>query len=293
MAIYQTTKARKGGSVVYPGRDIVFLLPSLLGFLIFYVIPLLLSLYHATVESAFIPRFVGVKNIQTILHNRFYQLALTNSLLLVLAVPLCLVALSLPLALSMRRLPVLRPFQSVFLAPAFLPSAAIAMIWGLIFSKEGSAAQFLAGIGGLPPGMTVEWLALFALAVWKNIGIASVLMMGALSALDAELENAAALDGANRVKRFVYIVFPQLKPAIMFTLIYAVMSSMRLYREAYLLYGSYPGNSVYLIQHYMNNHFIKLNYQYMASGSMMLAVMISLGMLPLMRVMRHFSEEDR
>lgn len=52
--------------------------------------------------------------------------------------------------------------------------------------------------------------------------------------------------------------------------VFGASQALKIYREAYLLYGEYPPNSVYLLQHYMNNHFYKLNYQRIASASLLL-----------------------
>ncbi len=287
--IYRSPKRK---SVVYPLKDCYLLIPGLLGFLMFYVIPFAVSAYHAVVESAFRPTFVGLKNFGTVLQNAYYQLALKNSMILAVSLPLCLIVVAMLLALIMRRNPLVRPLQSMFLFPAFVPSSAIASIWSLLFSKQNHLVVLLNYSGGMiNNSFNGEWLSLFTLAVWKNLGMILVLVMGAFLTLDEELEQAAALDGANSVKRFFCIVFPQLKPMLMFVLVYAIMCSMRLFREAYLLYGAYPREPVYLVQHYMNNHFSKLNYQNLSSGAILLASIIAIVMLPLLKMMRHYSEE--
>lgn len=85
-----------------------------------------------------------------------------------------------------------------------------------------------------------------------------------------DIQEAAALDGAKAVQRFEYIVFPWLRPTLLFGVILAGAQGLRIYRETYLLYGEYPQDSVYFLQHYMNNHFYKLNYQRIASAALLL-----------------------
>lgn len=282
----------KGRSALYPAKDRWLLLPGLCGFLCFYIIPFGISIHHATIQSAFIPVFVGLDNFKTIALNPFYQLALKNSFLLAVLLPALIIPSALMLALIMRKFLFLRPLQGVFLFPAFVPSSAVASIWNLFFHKgRGFMVALNYGGGVVNSGLNGEWLSLFTLALWKNLGIPLVLIMGALLTVDEELEQAAALDGANSFKRFTHIVFPQLKPTVMFALVYVVMCSQRLFREAYVLYGEYPSESIYLVQHYMNNHFAKLNYQYLTAGAIGLAFIITIAIVPLFRWMRHFSEE--
>ena len=116
------------------------------------------------------------------------------------------------------------------------------------------------------------------------------MILGTLLSLDGEQEQAAALDGANALERLVYIIFPQLKSTMLFALVYLVMVSQRLFREAYVLYGAYPSESIYMVQHYMNNHFTKLNYPALATGAIVLTVFFMAGLLPLLGLFRHVQE---
>ncbi len=283
---------RQAQNAIYPRKDIALMLPALLGFLGLYVLPLGVSVYHALIKSPFDSTFVGLDNFRAVAQNTYYQLALKNSLILTAFLPVFTVLPALALALAMQQYPWLRSMQGVFLFSAFMPSAAVASIWQLFFAKgRGFVIALSYSNGMLNTGLNGEWLSLFTLALWKNIGIPLVLILGALLATDKELEQAAALDGAGVFRRFVRIVFPQIKPAVLFAVIYVMMCSQRLYREAYVLYGAYPGNSVYLVQHYMNNHFAKLNYQNLSSGAMMLVLVIAVMIVPLFRLMRHYNEE--
>lgn len=279
-------------SVIYPRSDCLLLLPGLFGFLGFYVLPFFVSIYHALVESAFVRDFVGLKNFITVARNAMYQLALKNTLIMAVLMPLCLIVIALLCASMMRLSPFLRRLQSIFLFPSFVTTAAAASIWQLFFasSRDFMVALNYAG-GAFSSSFNGEWVSVFTLSIWRNLGTSLVLVLGAFLMLDEELEQAAALDGANGVRRFFSIVFPQLKPTLMFTLVYAIMCSLRLYKEAYLLYGTYPSEPVYLVQHYMNNHFEKLNYQFLSAGAIMLALIIIAAIVPLLKMMRHFSEE--
>lgn len=282
----------KARSVVYPPSDCWLLLPGLCGFLSFYVIPFGVSIYNSLIGSAFTRVFVGLQNYFIVAKNSLYQLAMKNTLILAVLMPSLLIMAALLCALVMRNSPMLRLLQSNFLFPAFVPTAAAASIWQLFFAKSRDFMVALDYKGGVANSVfNGEWLSVFSMSIWRNFGITLVLVNGAFLMLDEELEQAAALDGANWIQRFCRIVFPQLKPTMMFTLVYVIMCSLRLYKEAYVLYDAYPSESIYLIQHYMNNHFAKLNYQYLSAGAIMLALIIIAAIVPLLKMMRHFSEE--
>ena len=277
----------------YPKRDVLLLLPGLAGFACFYLIPLAASVNYALSESTFSRTFVGLEHFRATFANVYFRIALENSLVLAIALPLCVLPLALLLAMIMRRSALARRLQKIFLLPAFMPASAVAGVWLLIFSKNRNWMAALAFGGPLfHQGHAGEWLCVFSLALWKNIGIPLTLFLGALLSLDLAQEQAAALDGANGLQRFVYIVFPQMKATILFALIYLVMVSQRLFREAYVLYGAYPSESIYLVQHYMNNHFAKLNYPTLASGALVLTVLLAALLLPLLRLFRHAQEES-
>ena len=276
----------------YPKKDVSLLLPALLGFLTFYLIPFIWSFHYAMSDSAFSQNFVGLKNFQETWNNTYYRIALSNSLVFAIALPLCILPLTLLLAMIMRRSAFARKLQKVFLFPAFMPASAIANVWLLIFAK-GRTWMAALSLGGamFHSGHAGEWLCVFTLALWKNIGIPLTLILGSLLTLDVEQEQAAALDGANAFQRFVHIVFPQIKANVLFVLVYLVMVSQRLFREAYVLYGSYPSESIYMVQHYMNNQFTKLNYPSLATGAILLTALIMILMAPLLFAFRHTQEE--
>ena len=84
-----------------------------------------------------------------------------------------------------------------------------------------------------------------------------------------------------------------MKAVMLFALVYLVMVSQRLFREAYVLYGAYPSESIYMVQHYMNNHFARLNYPTLASAAMLLTVFLAGLMLPLLCLFQRAQEGNQ
>lgn len=242
-------------------RLLVAIFPLVSGFGLFYVLPLIGSVWYAFIKSAFDHLFVGLDNFRETLANPYFRLSMKNTLeMILLGVPL-LIAIALLVALFLDsvqgRIPVL--MQAALIMPMLLPSAAVTNVFGKILVENAR-------------------LPLLAVFVWKNTGFMMLIFLAALSAIPQEMYEAAALDGAGGIRRFFSMTMPMISGALMFSGILGIVYNLRLFREAYLLYGAYPEDNVYLLQHYMNNHFYKLNYQSLTSA----AILFALGMMVLL-----------
>ncbi len=233
-------------------------LPFVVGFLLFYILPFASSMRFSLIESTFSSQFVGLQNYAAVLTNSYYRLALMNTLrLIALGVP-AVVGSALILALIASRLGERYALaRAGMILPLLLPSAAVVPAFAKL------SAQHIA-------------LPVYAMYVWKNAGFLMLLLIAALSSLPREVDEAAALDGAAGVYKILYITLPQLFPALFFTCILGVAYNLRIFKETYLLYGAYPDTSLYLMQHYMNNHFNKMNYQNLTSAAMIFAALVFL-----------------
>ncbi len=237
--------------------DLFFLLPSLCGFLAFFIVPFFGSLYYAFTENAFSGRFVWFDNFRELFRNVYFRLAMRNTLrFTVLAVPLVMV-LSAALALLLIRCAERVPFvKSAFFLPVILPSATIVMLWNAYLAE-------------VPP-----FSSLLLLFLWKYGGLNVMLILTALVGMNHDMLDAARIDGAGPVRQMWSVTLPNIAPTLFFTFILSVVNSLKIFRESYLLYGGYPDDSVYLLQNYLNNHFAKLNYQNISTAAIVFAVVV-------------------
>ena len=107
-----------------------------------------------------------------------------------------------------------------------------------------------------------------------------------LEDIPKDILQAAALDGAGSVRTYWSICLPCILRHVALMALFFLMFAFRIYKECYLLFDMYPSESIYLIQHYMNNHFLKLNYQYVASSAISLSGISVLGYAVLYGIMR-------
>lgn len=255
----------------------LFLLPSLAGVLCFALLPFL-EVVKRSFQSAVTQQWVGLKNYREVCSNAAFRMAAGNTLRFTLICVPLLIVLSLALAV------VLQTFRTgkhvlkgLFLVPVAVPAASVVLVWKALFHANGLLNALLDRFGAEP----VNWMgssAAFAVLVisylWKNIGYDMVLWMAGLSGIPAVIYEAARVDGAGEWACFVKITLPNLKPALYTISVLSFLNSFKVFREAWLVAGDYPHQSMYLIQHLYNNWFRELSFDKIAAAAVINAVLV-------------------
>lgn len=239
----------------------VLLGPSLAGVSVFYLLPFL-EVIRRSFTDAMGKRFVGLANYQTVLKNKAFHLACSNTArFLYICIPALLV-FSLILALLVRSAGHRgRPFQSAFLLPLAVPVASIVLLWKVLFAKAGLLNTVLLHFGAQSVdfmGTNAAFWVLIATYLWKNSGYDMILWIAGLDRIPSVQYEAAAVDGANSWQIFRFITLPGLAPTLGLTALLSLVNSFKVFREAYLVAGQYPHESMYLLQHLFNNWFLNL-----------------------------------
>lgn len=257
-------------------RGIFFLLPSLLGVAIFYVIPYL-DVVRRSFLGAVDGTFVGLKNYQTVFANTAFRLAASNTLRFTLVCMPILIILSLFVAVVLSKGKHGKLLKSCFLMPMALPAVSVALLWQLLFDKQGLLNGWLSifGVTGQ------DWMntdnAFYILVfsyIWKNLGYDVVLWMAGLSGISESIYEAARVDGASEWKCFTRITLPNLKPALYTITVLSFLNSFKVFREAYLVAGNYPHDTIYLLQHLFNNWFRDMSLDKMAASAVLVSGVI-------------------
>ena len=237
--------------------DVLYILPAMLGFGLFWVIPFAASFGYAFIDHNFSARFVGLQNFKSLLENTYFRLALKNTLLFSLLAVSVIMAVSVLLAICIARYAAKFSFiRSAFFLPVLLPSATIVMFWNAYFAE-------------VPPLPS-----LLCMYLWKYLGLNVMLLLTAITTLDRDMLDAACIDGAGNWKQTFHIILPNITPSLFFTLILSLVNSMKIYRESYLMWGRYPDESVYMLQNYIDNHFAKMNYPNISTAAIFFAVIV-------------------
>ena len=273
----------------------MFLAPSVLGVLIFFVLPFLVVIYFSFINNSIQKKFVGFDNYISVFQNSAFRTALGNTLLFsVIAVPLAVI-LSMLLALLLDSgIPMRSQLRSCFLTPLMVPTASIVLIWQVLFDYKGAINEIVVRFGG----SRVEWLkssaglfVIILLFLWKNLGYNMVLFLAALGNVPKDSVEAAQLDGAGKFQVFFHVKLRYMTPMITFTTILSMINSFKVFREVYLLTGDYPVGSLYMLQHYMNNTFASADYQKLSTAAIYMSfiMIVVIGLLFLAE--HHFGKD--
>lgn len=256
-------------------NSLAFLSPSLLGVGVFFVLPFCVVVYYSLIDGVATKNFVGVENFRKLFDNSAFNLAVRNTLSFsFVAVPLAVV-LAIVLALMLEaRIPMKSRFRTWFLSPMMVPVASVVLIWQVLFNYNGSINELTALFGA----EKIDWLlsehaqtVVIILFLWKNLGYNMILFMAGLANIPQELLEVADVEGAGELYKFFAIKLRYLSPTVLFVTILSLINSFKVFREVYLLAGDYPYESLYMLQHFMNNTFRSLDYQKLSAAAVLMA----------------------
>ena len=254
-----------------------FLLPNLFGVLYFSLIPMMQVLFRSF-QSAIGGRWVGIQNYVTVMGNAAFQRAIANTgKFTAVCIPL-LIVISLALAVLLYSIPAVgSALRSIFLMPMAVPAASVVLVWKALFHKKGLINGALLALGG----SGVDWMgsgaAFWMLVIsylWKNLGYTVVLWMAGLAGIPESMYEAAQVDGANALQTFLHITLPNLRGSAYTITVLSLLNSFKVFREAWLVAGDYPHESMYLLQHLYNNWFRELDFDKIAAASVMTSVVV-------------------
>ena len=228
-------------------------LPSFLHLVVFVLSPLLFSLALSCCRWNFLSQsiaFVGLDHFRELAKDRGFWVALRNTLLFALNVPVTTL-LALCVAEGLHRWGKGgRWLQAIFFLPNICLIASVAIVWRWIYNPElGLLNKALLFLGADRP---IAWLtdtrlvlrclplpilSVMALWLWMHVGVQSVIFRGGLSKIPPSFYEAAALDGATAVQAFVYVTLPLLKPVILFVTVTSVIASFQVFTAVYVMLG--------------------------------------------------------
>ena len=256
------------------------ILPLFAGCLIFYALPFGMVVWYSLVKgSGYSQTFAGWDNYALLFGSDVFRMALSNTLkFLVIGLGLNLLiayAVALFLKTRVRKHGTL---QSVILLPYVMPVVGTVLLVDMLFSSKGLGNSLLLTLG-LP---IQNWLhsdaafwVVILLYLWKNIGYSVILLLSGLAAIPDEQYAAASLDGANARQKFYFITMPQMWYSVFFAGVFSLINAFKCFREIFLIGGTHPHESIYMLQHFINNCFTQLAYSKMAVASILMAAVVT------------------
>jgi ABC-type sugar transport system permease subunit len=188
----------------------------------------------------YVPEFVGFKNFREMFKDQYFWISLKNAFVYsIVVVPIqTLLAMLLAVAANMKIMGQ-RFFKTVFFLPAISSSAAISMIFWLIYSKPGVLNRLLSTFGF----QAVDWLnepntalgAIMVMNIWTTAGYFMITFLAALQSIPSSIYEASQLDGAKFWKTFWKITMPLLKPQMLFVSIMGIIGCLQVFDQIYFL----------------------------------------------------------
>ncbi len=241
----------------------LFLLPSLLGFAIFFLFPVLFSLFLSlskwNLSAGFSDlKFVGIENFKTILSDVWFTDSMKNSLIFTAATVIVGVSISLVLAVILNKMVYFKnPLRVMFFLPYISSAVAVAIVWSIVLQPTyGPVNQFLRSLGiqNLPKWLAdVHWAlpALIGMYIWQNLGYNVVVYMAGLTAINSDLYEAAVIDGAGALAKFFKITVPMVSPTTFFLVIMGIINSFKVFDQVQVLTQGGPGTSTTVLALYI------------------------------------------
>ncbi|ETT72413.1 sugar ABC transporter permease [Paenibacillus sp. FSL R7-0204] len=216
----------------------LFILPPLLGLLIFTLYPMIYSIYGSFTDWDGLGQmnFIGLGNFKDLWSDELFHKALFNTLFMMLGIPIG-ITLALLLALGLNRgVPGTTAFRVIYYVPVISSLAAVSIMWNWAYNGDyGLVNQFLDlfGISG-PNWMANKYTvkpALIIMAVWKGLGYTMLLYLAALQSVSRSYYEAAELDGASGFKSFWHITWPMVRPVTFFIIVTNIIGGSQIFTE--------------------------------------------------------------
>ncbi len=242
---------------------ILFLLPGLLGFIVFILIPVVMSLGISFTEWNFLKgweaiQFNGLENYKQLLHDDWFIASLKNNLLFTLVTIPVLLVLGLVMAELINRYCYKKNLVRVMIFIPYIASVvAVCTVWQVMLQPSyGPVNQMLQSIGiDNPPRWLVDekWAlwAIMAIYIWTQLGYYVAVFMAGLKNVPDDLYEAAQIDGATGFKQFLYITVPMVRPTTFFLAIMGIIASFKVFDYISVLTQGGPGNSTSVMAYYI------------------------------------------
>lgn len=234
---------------------LLFILPSLLGCLIFIFLPSVASFGLSFCDWNLITKakYIGFGNYVELFSSREFWLILKNTILYAMMVTIFATIIPLILANFLnQKIRGKEIFKTTYFIPFVTPMIVIAMIWQWIFDPNIGLINHLFKIN-------LEWLydtdlamtVLIIVSVWKLVGYNMVILLSGFSTINNQVYEAAKIDGANEKSIFFKITLPLLSPTILFVLLITTISSFQVFDLIYLMTQGGPENSTNILVYWL------------------------------------------
>lgn len=263
----------------------LFILPTLLSFLLFFLVPTISGLGMSFFDWDFFsdPEYVGTENFVELFNDKLFLTTLKNTALFAISATSLNVGLGMFTAIGINSIK-WRWLKAILRTSYFIPfvisTVVVALLFGFLLQEStGVVNYYLTRLGF----EKVPWLSSSAWAfrsivlidVWKHVGFFTLIFLAGLQAIPSELYEAAVVDGASRLVRLTRITIPLLTPSLFFSLIIALIGAFQVFESMFVLTNGGPGDATRTVVMYLYREaFGSFNMGYAASMAVVLFLII-------------------
>ncbi len=283
-------------AIGYKRMAYFFVLPNLLIFGIFILLPMLLNFYYGFTGGSSVllenRQTVGLANFHQIFSCQNYAVPNTcaedlfwraawNTLTFVVFQVVFIIVFALVTALALNRDVKGRAlFRAVFFYPVLLSPVVVALIWKWILQYQNGLLNALfvgLGLAKVPWLLDAYWAQFWviAISIWAQMGFFTLILLAGLQAIPREMYEAASMDGANRWRTFWGVTMPLLMPTMTVVMVLALIRAVQIFDQVFVLTNGGPGTAtLYIVQYIYRTAFEFKNYGLAAAASLVLAVVL-------------------
>ena len=267
-------------------KGLLFILPSLSGFLFFVVVPVLVSLGISFCEWDYTKGLSGIHfnfgvNYLEMWKDDWFLVSLKNTILFSLGFVPTVLVLALFISIIIDRYLInKRICQLFFFMPYISNIVAVSIVWVVMLSSSGPITMLISSLGiENPPkwlGNTATALpSIIVMSVWLNLGYLIMIYTAALQLIPKDMYEAAEIDGANGLQQLFRITIPMLKPTTFFLLITTIINSFKVFGQVKIMTAGGPGNATsVLVYHIYTSAFTFYNMGYASAMSWVLFIIL-------------------
>ncbi len=279
-------RIKSSGAIIRRNRKnaYLFLLPNILGFAVFTLIPVVWALVLSFMDwdGSNPATFVGLDNFIKLASDTSFRIALVNTFIYTFGTVPVIIVISLTLSVIIdSKIAGATAIRAAHFFPHISSIVALAVVWQFLYNpKEGPINMALSMVNTFDPPAWLsdkDW-ALFAIMImiiWKSVGYYMIIYLAGLKGIPSSLYEAAFVDGANRWQRFWHITVPQLRPVTFYISIICIINSFQVFTPIYVMTKGGPGRATtVLVFQIYKEAFENYKFGYASASSMVLFLCI-------------------
>ncbi len=278
----------------------LFLLPDLIGLLLFIIGPMLLAFVISFTDWRLTgaPEFVGLRNYEIILRDPKFGASLGRTIVYTLGFVPAVYVISLGMAVLLtRRGRANFFFRTIYFMPVAMSMVVAGVIWRFMFDPGNGLINESLSLLGLP---TAQWtgnvqsamVSVQIVAIWKSAGYFMIILLAGIQDIPSDYLEAAQIDGADKWQTFRHIILPLLRPTSFFVIVILTIGALQAFDQIYVMTRGGPAQATYtLVMYIYEKAFREWNFGY--SGAMAVILFIMIFILTVIQVRFFRSSDER